>query len=190
MPEADSPRQQLRRRLQERGMPEEIVKARLDAPVSEGVEEHRFGLAGFVRMELVEEVVPRMGGVHKAGGLLAQDFDLRPGQNAKPGNVPMLVKECDLLWCELRAGPLAQRPQWLVDFGKVSGHWGQDSRTGGGNRRHGTGDALRYYLVHAPRPAARLRRLRVRRRNAVPHRARPLSHSPGDRLRLGRRYLG
>jgi hypothetical protein len=60
-------------------MPEDVVEAGLDTPGAEGVEEDGAGAGGFVEVELVEERVARMGGIHEAGELGAEDFDLGIG---------------------------------------------------------------------------------------------------------------
>ena len=84
VPEADAAVEQLRRGLQEGGMPQDVVEARVDAPRPERVEQDVATLARFIGVELVEEVVARMGGVHHSRELVPENVDLRVGRMRTP----------------------------------------------------------------------------------------------------------
>src|SRR5215470_10545034 len=78
-------------------MPQNVVKAGLDAPCAQGVKEYLRRVFRFVRMEFVIEMTPWMIGIHQIDQLFAQAFDLPVVQNSDARKIAVLVEKSNLL---------------------------------------------------------------------------------------------
>src|SRR5207248_3348455 len=87
VPEANGATEELTCRDRERGMPQDVVKARANSPGAEGVEQNRVWLVRFVRVVLVPELVARMVRIEELDELGAQLGDLSVSQDADAGQV-------------------------------------------------------------------------------------------------------
>ena len=127
MPETDRTVEQLRGGDEEGWTPQDIVECGAGAPCAEGVEEDRVGIARFVRVVLVEELVRGVAGVHEAGQLGAERFDLIVVENLDAGKesvaverLHLLVGKSVLLPLGFGRGWLAEGAGWGVEFGVVA----------------------------------------------------------------------
>ena len=129
VPEADRPAEQLAGRHGERRVPEDVVKAGSNSPRAQGVKQHRVGLARFVGVVLVPQLVAGMLGLEELGQLAAQLVDLLVGEDPHAGQIAVLVVEGDLLVGQAVAVPLGlglgKRNEVADEFvarGEVSRH--------------------------------------------------------------------
>src|SRR5438067_9840358 len=111
-------------------MPEDVVKARPNAPGAESMKQDRVRLARFVGVVFVPQLMPGMVGIEELDQLGAELCDLVVGQNPHAGQVALVVIESDLLVAESIAFPLGARlgkrkqvANKFVASGKIGGHW-------------------------------------------------------------------
>src|SRR4051812_24596591 len=109
VPEANRAAEELTGSDGERGVPQDVVKARPNSPRAEGVEQNRVRLIRFVRVVLVPQFVPRMVWIEELDELGAQLGDLIVGQDADAGQITVLVIESNLVIAESIAVPFVAR---------------------------------------------------------------------------------
>ena len=97
VPESHGPTQQLRRRREQRRMPEDVVQSGPDPPRAERMKQHRAGVARLVRVVLVPQLAAVVVGCDEFGQFGAQSFDLplveepNAGQETRRGQIARLV---------------------------------------------------------------------------------------------------
>src|SRR2546425_7349634 len=97
VPETTCAAQQLRGRQQERRIPEQVMKARSNAPRAQRMKQRGRWISRLVGMEFIEEFVAGVIWVDKFGQLCAKDFDLLLVQEAYAGEIAVGVEEFDLI---------------------------------------------------------------------------------------------
>src|SRR5262245_66587789 len=77
-------------------MPQNVVKAGLDAPCAQRMKEYLRRVFRFVRVEFVIEMAPGMIGIHQIDKLFAQPLDLPVVQNPDARQIAVLAEKTNL----------------------------------------------------------------------------------------------
>ena len=135
VPESNTSPQQLTRRHQKSGMPQEIMKPLPEPPRTKGMKQNSTGISGLVGMILVPSVAPLVIGLHQLRQLGFQQVNLELRQDLDPRQVTGFVKCGDLFVRQSirvpifgRLGRLKQGAKRGVFLTEVFGHIGFSPR--------------------------------------------------------------
>src|SRR5215510_16383845 len=87
-------------------MPQNVVKAGLDAPCAQRMKEYLRRVFRFVRVEFVIEMAPGMIGIHQIDKLSAQPLDLPVVQNPDARQITLLAEKTNLFVAQPVAIPI------------------------------------------------------------------------------------